>query len=73
MKNPPISFQFHPNPHHVSEATGRKLQQELNENGVGESFFIACDIRKEQDLKVNDLTSQMSLILNQLILAKRFF
>ncbi|CAB4017682.1 17-beta-hydroxysteroid dehydrogenase 14-like [Paramuricea clavata] len=33
------------------EAIGRKLEQELNEKGPGESFFIACDIRKEDDLK----------------------
>ena len=46
MKNPPISCL-------ISEATGRKLEKELNENGVGESFFISCDIRKEQDLKVD--------------------
>jgi NAD(P)-dependent dehydrogenase (short-subunit alcohol dehydrogenase family) len=37
--------------HEILEAIGKKLEQELNDKGPGESFFIACDIRKEDDLK----------------------
>lgn len=41
--------------HKTSDGAGRKLEEELNEKGPGESFFIPCDIRKEQDLKVECL------------------
>ena len=45
----------------ISETTGRKLEKELNESAAGESFFVLCDIRKEQDLKVqHNFASQMS-------------
>ncbi|EDO37490.1 predicted protein [Nematostella vectensis] len=30
---------------------GKKLEQEVNSTGPGESFFIQCDVTKEEDLK----------------------
>ena len=43
----------------------------MNEKGPGESFFIACDIRKEDDLKVDMSLSASSAYYSSLLLEER--
>lgn len=43
----------------VTEKEGKEVEKEMNEIGPGEAMFVACDVTKEEDIKVR----QYSLLL----------
>ena len=37
---------------------GKKLEEELNNTGPGEAFYIKCDVSKEDEIKVRESVFQ---------------
>lgn len=36
---------------YAEAANGHKLESEVNATGPGESYFVPCDVTKEEDIK----------------------